>query len=437
MKKIKILAAAQFFGFGPTSSLFMIVDTLQKQYPDHFEITILSNPHVETLRDEIKDCPSTKIIAFDQTQPFFDQLDQLVDKEQFDLILSSYEASVIYYGWYKNIKTVHFDGLYQFWEIDDIRLNAQKYHSELSTIKHSQDISALEEWYFNLIKTVPHSLFFGCHAYATLNLVQKNNGVSKRIAESKIFHSKPTVLVSNIIKSVHDTPVPFSSRKDFLVMIGGSLNPIIPLKDNCKYALWCIKLIAHISRFLSGSQDRFTILLHPEVYNNLPSIPEHEQIEIRKAIPQQQYFKLLRQAKGSFLPPSNLSAPESLYFHTPVFFIPEQNGGQPPLYSSFIKYGFPRGYDYTITGNLHDGNVVYGEHDHEEMYRAIERYITELTSNNTDRVAQNIQGVLENESSYNQLVTDQYNAVESLQGDFTGTNQIVDYIYSVATSEVW
>lgn len=424
MGKINILAASQFFGFGPTSELFTITKTLHDSSPGKYHVTILSNIHVETLRKEIEDCPDTTIIALDDTKPFFEELNRLTDQNTFDIIFSSYEPSVVYFGWYKNIPVVHYDGLYHFWDIRDYEQNGAEYQKKMRAIRQSQNLTELEAWYFSTLQQKPHSILFGSHFYASLNMIRGNEGVEERLSR---FASKkhPTIQVSNIIRSAEKEPVPFHRRSGYVVMIGGSLNPIIPLQENIRYARWCIQLIEYMSELDHFRTDIFTVLLHPKVYDNLLIVSSSDRVRVQKTVQQKEYFHLLRNAKGLFTPPSHTSVPEALYFYTPVFILPEQNGGQPSLYEALITHGYPSTVDFTLTGNLHNGKAVYGEYDMKQMYSDIESFVRKQVVSKNTKIVSAIAETVTREDVYKTIVTYQRKAITAIQGNFTGAEEIV------------
>jgi hypothetical protein len=137
---------------------------------------------------------------------------------------------------------------------------------------------------------------------------------------------------------------------------------------------------------------------------------------------------MIRRAYALFISPGFSSIQEAAYFRTPVFFLPEQNGGQPAQLLMLREAGYDASHNWTVTDTIYAGKPSIGEDDVKTLYQRIEVLWSDQMQPARIASLKRFDAVLEDIGLRNLLVDSQRNTVCNLFGNFDGTKQIIEHI---------
>jgi len=139
---------------------------------------------------------------------------------------------------------------------------------------------------------------------------------------------------------------------------------------------------------------------------------------------------MISRASVLFASPGFSSVQEAANFKTPVFFLPEQNGGQPTGFSSLKAAGYPTDLNLTVTDHVNEGRQILGEWDVDDLYRGVAHVFGPGMYDLRRSLLSNLGNILQDCSLYEQLVSEQRSAVTRIIGGFDGAQVIAKDILS-------
>jgi hypothetical protein len=411
-KKI-IYAAAQYFGFGPTSNLFTILRAL-KENENNIEVRLIENEGSK--------------FFMDKNPGVADMLVDRINLQDADLLFSSFDPFPIVEAWAHEVKTIFYCNLFWFWDVFKTPDKILAHKKELEMLKASDPIKAIEK--FKLIfKNNPHEgiflgYFIADHAFTRkfpnmdhyLNIFEKN----QKIIKSEILI--PEINLKNIL---YDDLI--------FIQLSGSKSPVVTLEENKLYFELIIKFSIALAILLP--EKKFLICANPHVIdlvekqNNLPG-----NLKISPSISQIKNIELMKQSLAMLTSPGMETIYEAAYADCPVFLLPEQSAGQYPIVQMLHSSGFyPDG--FLINDNFKERKKLEGEEDAHEIYKCIKK-MYELDNAQYLKMVMQAKQFIEQVSSqhHRQIhVNNSMKAIESYMGEdpFGSAKKISTFIKQI------
>lgn len=422
----RILANAQFFGFAPSSLLLATLEELTLTYPNQFLIDIVSNEHIRALCASRKNMPYNLVDLNDV--PLLDYLLESNACRTYDAFLSYYDPTLMLYAWFFDKPRILYDGLFHFWDEQSFRHTLMQDIAQVEEYKRTLDVGKLREWHNALWIKNPHEMLFAGHIFADVQFARKAPDLDHRLSEYPQLKKK-IIPVGCIIHAPTHSLLPEVARDMILVSLGGSLNPIVTFEQNIFYAKMVIKFIKEMLPQLSPRPATCCVVVHPLIHQRLQTdLPDYAEIDIVSSVDQDTYFSWLQKSIVAFVPPSYTTLQECAYFETPVFLLPEQNGGQPHCFTLLSKSGYTTEYSMTVSGQL---GTTYGEFEVQELYADIGR-LYDQNKQRTEILTQicNFYTLAAESESRSILNSRQKSVICHMMGDFNGAADIANTIHS-------
>src|SRR3989338_5180323 len=374
MRICNIYASAQLFGFGPTALLLSTLDNYEKKYSSFAEITLLGSKNLSILLNGRSN--GFHILKSRNTEDELSFLYKIKAHKQFDLFVSFFNPAPVLYSWFYNKKSVFHDGLFDFWDIPSFEARLEKDLAYVRDCKEKKNFKALVRWYNSTFKSNPHQVIFMAHYFASKNYIRNNSVVDVILSRFPELKNKPLHKVGCIIDPKLDQAL--NKPKDyFLISLGGSIAPVITFEQNVYYAKQVVHLINNMAQRDYFNAYPWIIVCHPQIRNilrkeNTQLVPN---VTIISSVAMGDFMKMILEAKAVLVPPGYGTVQEACYSNKPIFFIPEQNAGQPLYFKTLHDHKFPYQYSLTLTRDLNSGKLIYKEFDIDRMYGDMYRLI--------------------------------------------------------------
>ena len=420
MKKCNIYASAQLFGFGPTALLLSTLDTYEKRYSSSSEITILGSKNLSILLNgkpngfhilKSKDAEDELFLLY-KTKAY----------KQFDLFVSFFNPAPVLYSWFYNKKCVFHDGLFDFWDIPSFEARLEKDLAYVRECKEKNNFKALVRWYDSTFKSNPHQVIFMAHYFASKNYIRNNSVVDDILSRFPELKNKPLHKVGCII----DPKLDQSQKKQndyYLVSLGGSIAPVITFDQNVYYAKQVVHLINYMAQRDYYNRSSWFIVCHPQIHKTLDKdiITLAPNVKVISSVGMGDFMKMIREARAIIVPPGYGTVQEACYANKPIFFIPEQNAGQPLYFKTLHDHKFPYQYSLTLTRDLNNGKLIYKEFDIDRMYGDMYRLIYSSECKKIrDQKIDSFKKLLQNKKLLQEHVKRQYQSMQRMPGGFDG-----------------
>lgn len=416
-----ILGAAQHFGYGGFAYLFSIARAIREKLETKTHLHLLEEKNIDIF---FKKNPNVfdDIIPFDIKKGGF--------SSQTDHLVSSYEAFSVLSAWLQDIPTSYFTSLFWFWDIEELR---PVYQEQLNKLKKLKQQGLYEEalLYFKKISTNNHHhAIFLAYFLAEQNYLLYDKETLQRLNDFPEIKEKTLVIpgIVSVPKDLKETP--YIKRTKILIQFSGSTTPLIPIEDNVKFIANLLDLFLEIYKSYEHSEDlEWHFICNPQIYQLLQkrldefSLPHNFQIQ--ESVAQADNFKLFANAKAVFLSPSLMSTYEAAFFKTPVFLLPEQNGGQPANYKKLKKNGFNAEDNITLYEVL--GEDLSGDQRIKELYAQHNHLFQGETRKEVLRRVQTFLNKTKN-PSINQTIQEQREGYQKIIGGFNGLEIISNHI---------
>lgn len=427
-KQLEICGAAQPFGFGGITELAAIEGGLRQfERGREAKIHLLREPQFEAVlsgsrhRFALMDCADTD----NYLRAMFNNH----DSRRFDAVVSSYETAAVFYGWFNGIPVYFYDGMLWFWDFEKYAGDVSRRIEALGVLKESGDRNGLVDFYKKLVCEDYHlSVFL---AYHLSDKVYARGGVG---IEDKL-HSIPEVagkvkVVGAVISPGVDF-CEFSEREHVLVSLSGSLAPTVSFEQNLQFARGALSFA--LEAFEQMNLDiPWVFSCHPRIYEVLKNeglfggLPSKFSAE--PSFTYEKNLSMISRASALFVSPGFSSVQEAANFGTPVFFLPEQNGGQPTGFSSLKSAGYPADFNLTVTDHVNGSKPVLGERDVDSLYEGVARMFGVETEDLRAELLAKFKAVLLDRNLCEQLVLGQRTAVSEIIGGFDGALVIAEDI---------
>jgi hypothetical protein len=189
-----------------------------------------------------------------------------------------------------------------------------------------------------------------------------------------------------------------------------------------------LKIVLNFAQDPFYSKINWEILCHPLIFSKLSSKLLPTNIHLNSSVSVQKFQKILSQSNAFFITPTHPSIEQASFYRVPVILLPEQNGLSPAQFINLKKKDFPTELNLTITCNLQNGLISYGEMDWNKMYSDTSDFLNSPKGKKAlKQVAQKLKEILLNKDEFNKLVRKQYEAMKS-SGGFDGAEKIAGEI---------
>jgi hypothetical protein len=388
------------------------------------------NRHLSALQESVQD----RFELFGGSEGVL-PLESLLNKSSLsdvDAVLSSYDSAAVFFGWFINRPVFFYDGLFWFWKFDQYRHCVPEHLDSLHRIRERRDARALVDAYRRLIESDYHLTVLVAHHLCTSAYVRNGVGTATRLADYPEFADKIHIVGAVIDPTTDNAPV--GERTHVLVSLSGSLAPLLSFDQNLAFARGILTFALEAFETLKIGLPWY-FCCHPKLHESLGAegrlrgLPQGFLV-----VPSFDYCKnldMIRRAFALFISPGFSSIQEAAYFRTPVFFIPEQNGGQPAQLLMLREKGYDASCNWTVTDVLCAGRALISEDDVEELYRGIEALWSEQMRPARIASLERFKAVLQDSARRYLLVESQRNAVCDVFGNFDGAKQIVKHILEV------
>lgn len=420
-KPIEILGSAQAFGFGGITELLALESSLRLDpRGKDVIINLVRNPQFDSVINDIRHRFNI-LTEKNNTDSYVRSLFNRPALERIDMVLSSYDTAGVFYGWFKNIPVFFYDGMMWFWNLDLYEKKIQYFLDHLRSIKQKNDEFAFINTYeemaandYHLTVLLAYYLSNRVYVRDGQNVVQRISRLPNILNKTKIIGAMvdPTYAIYNNLPKEH-----------ILVSLSGSLAPTLSYEDNLFFSRGALA-------FSKEAYDEMSINLpwifccHPQLFQSLREeglfndLPKN--FLVKPSMPYAENLKAISQAYALFISPGFSSVQEAALFGTPVFFLPEQNGGQPTGFSTLTNIQYPTEHNLTVTQHINNGAIQIGEYDVKELYEGISKIWSSEMRSVRQSVIRQFFEVLLNPDSREHLIINQHDAVERLMGGFDG-----------------
>lgn len=373
-KPLRILCTAQPFGYGPMAELIALERTFRQDVRGlEAQLLLPRDRHLDGLLDGTKE--RFELLNVPQgSLPLEAFLDDPSLKEV-DAVLSSFDSAAVFYGWYIKRPVFLYDGLFWFWKFDQYRHSLPEYLDTLHRIRERRDAQALANAYSRLLGIDYHLTMLLAHYLSTWAFIRNGFGVATRLAAYPEFSNKTHTVGAVIDPTINGTTA--GKKNHVLVSLSGSIAPLLTFEQNLTFAQGALEFALEAFATLNIGLPWY-FCCHPKLHEalavegRLRGLPRGF-----SAVPSFNYQKnldMIRHAFVLFVSPGFSSVQEAAYFRTPVFFLPEQNGGQPAQFLMLREAGYDNSNNWTVTDIIHTGKAVIGEGDVEALYWGLSHY---------------------------------------------------------------
>lgn len=430
---LRFLCVAQHFGFGPMAELVALERALRADPRGaRLALALLQNRHLGPLVDGV--CGRFELLPPTNGASALETLVGSTAGERNDAVLSSYDSAAVFYGWFIGRPVFFYDGLFWFWKFAPYHGLVAGLLSELHGIRERCDRRGLLELYGRALAVDYHLTVLLAHHLATWSYVRSGRGVTARLAAYPEFASHTQVVGAVIDPTVRAAPA--EAGRHVLVSLSGSLAPLLGLEQNIAFARGALAFALEAYEILDVRLPWY-FCCHPQIYNQLAA--EGRLADLPRgftALPSFDYRKnldMIAHAHALFISPGFSSIQEAAYFRVPVFFLPEQNGGQPAQFCMLREAGYEASSNWTVTDVLHHGRPAIGEADVDELYRGIDVIWSDRMRGARCAVLRRFREALRDESKRSQLIKSQQGAAAEVFGDFDGAAVVARHILDIVT----
>lgn len=376
----KVFVSAQEYGFGPTALMLSTLDALDRKYHIGKRISLYGTDNLKILLNG-----NNQFQVYDRKQGRgeFEMLNEKQAYKEFPMFVSFFDPAPVLYSWFYDRLSLYHDGLFDFWDISSFEEELAGDLGRIREFKAKQDIDGLIRWYNTNIVTKPHKVIFAAHYFASDSYVRNASTLDSTLNRFPELKNKPIKKVACIIDPYLDAAVPAPKEERILVSLGGSLAPVISLKQNVHYAMQMLRLVQMMASHPLFKRYHWDFVCNPLIHKQLEGKDEFksEKITIHSSLGMQHFMDMMKQAVAVIIPAGYGTIQEACYCKKPIFLIPEQNSSQPFTMQILKKYKFPYKNSMTLTFELNRGKHPYKdkEEDTAKLYKDIDLLMNKKT----------------------------------------------------------
>lgn len=422
---LKFLGSAQPFGFGGITELMALEGAIRKdERAADATIYTVENPQFASAIKDVR--KRFELLPRQNGKSYLEHLFSMPQLAGVDAVISSYDTAAVFFGWYNEVPVYLYDGMMWFWEPN---LEEGKIESDLDALqntKSEKDINKFIKIYEDLVKADYHSTVFLAYHLSNRVYARNGQGVKERIAKLSSLAGKTKVVGAMIDPDFLEQDG--VEREHVLVSLSGSLAPTVKFEDNVAFAKGALNFTREAIKILNIPLP-WIFCCHPKIQDALKKEGAFEELpsglEIRASMPYQENLKAIQRAHALFASPGFSSVQEAAVFRTPLFFLPEQNGGQPKGFSSLKNAGYPFEHNLTVTDHVDGGAVTKGEYDTKILYKDVSHLWSPQMGILREEILGRFAETLANGISKRKLVEGQHASVRKLMGGFNGAKSVI------------
>ena len=315
-----LVAFAQLFGYGPTSNLFSLLRLAKHELSSNDRLFIKDNEHVR--------------IFFKNNPNLATKLINHISYDKTDLILSCFEPLPIIKAWYHNIPSIYFCNLFWFWDVEkelDFIYSTKVFFEQQKRLGNLEKIiSSFEKIY----QANPHVGIYLGYLFAKHSFIRRFPGVEQKTLALK-EHS--TLHFTNILIPKIKTPTQAKKKMQILFQLSGSITSATLKKEHLIYITLVKKLVLKLAHIFP--KINFIICCNPSLFSSI-NINTCHNINIEQTFSQEENLKKIGESLCVFSSPGLETIFETISLRTPLFLLPEQNGGQHHNFYRLQSSGF-------------------------------------------------------------------------------------------------
>jgi len=421
----ELFLSSQSFGFGPSAELVNIAKGLRKtsQFEDS-QLTFYNTPELQAIFKLTQ--AGVKLTTEDTGNDVMEYLSVHKGKNQIDGIISSYDSAAIFYGWFHDIPTFFYDGMLSFWDVGKFKDEIDPTLYAFQKTKDEQDEAGMINLYRQISRDNHHKSIFLAYFLASRNFARGGDHPERQLEPFPTLQEK-----SKIVGGIVNPEIPADpslNRDHVLVSMSASLVPTVTFEQSIEFARNTLSFATDTAQ--STPNIPWIVAMNPKIYSDLLSsgqlshLPSH--VQVRESFSSEENLRSIRSANVMLISPGFSSIHEAAYYRTPVFFLPEQNGGQPVGYTKLKKEGYTSVPNLTFAENIGGKTTVdFEEFGMADLYQMTNRIFTapefEEVRANAKRA---IHSVLNDSTSANEMGTRQHHSTAQIIGGFDGVGQI-------------
>lgn len=433
----RVLCSAQHFGYGPTAELIALQRAMSRdERAAGVRLLLPDNAHLGALlkavRADFEILPGRLLPAGENPPPPLASLLADPSVAEIDAVLSSFDSAAVFFGWFARRPVFFYDGLFWFWRFDPYRSAVSEHIARLTRLRDRRDAAGFAAAYHRLLDTDYHLTVLVAYHLATWAYARNGFGVTERLAAYPELATR-----TQVVGAVIDPTVAVSEpeeRKHVLVSLSGSLAPLLTFAQNLAFARGALTF-AQDAQATLGLLMPWYFSCHPELYaaleeeGRLADLPDG--FHVTRSFDYRRNLEMIRHANALFISPGFSSIQEAAAFRTPVFFLPEQNGGQPAQLLMLRQAGYDSSASWTVTDVVCDGRATIGEDDVEALYRGVATAWSEALRPSRLAAVAKFRAVVTDPRHRSALVECQREAVRRVFGDFNGAEAIARHVLDV------
>jgi hypothetical protein len=399
---------------------------------EHVNLVLIAEHHLKSLSEGLQN--RFTMIASRPGASALGALFACGELGNFDALLSSFDSASVFFGWFYRIPVFMYDGLFWFWDFDRHKYHVNGYLAELQAIRDRRDAIALQEMYQRLVETDYHLTMLLAYHLCNHAFARDGVGTSSRLTAHPEFNKKVSVVGAVIDTTLREMDA--NQRSHILVSLSGSLAPLLTFSQNLVYARGALEFAKDAHQTINELMH-WHFCCHPLLYEALQNegylrnLPDSFSVEA--SFDYRKNLEMIRCARALFISPGLSSIQEAAFFRTPVFLLPEQNGGQPAQVKMLRESGYDTSHNWTVTEVLREGRLDIREHDVAELYQAIDLLWSKRLRPDRVNAIRKFSAVLRDETQRMELVERQRSGVLSLLGNFHGASQVADVLLANLT----
>lgn len=405
MTKLRIIASAGAWGYGPCATLRLLGDDLR-------EFAALDFVGESVALDF-----ATK--HSEQFNHIYTDYDQLPDS--YDLVISIMEPDVLIWGYQRGIPSVSVDNLYWMWEWNDAVFDSVM---NIMTGGSTKGISEIREPLKQIGNYADYSVMYTLSDIVFFQRFGRQIPAALESFKEKIRFVEPLVDLSFQAKGQ-------TGKDTILVSFSGMINPYVTDFDLYTYILT-------VSRILRPCLDQYN-----KTYRFVYTVPDELLNVARKvfqtnevySLSHPEFLQMLNRTLLVLAPAGMATMFECLAYGVPLLTLPEQHDGNYTNYVTLFNGG---------SHVEHDGSsALYPElmlstrmtearsFDIGEYYSVYQNELTKSSSDLFEEMSAVVSRTISDVSEAGlseQLAARQKHGVRSIVGEFQGTQQIISEI---------
>ncbi|PEM24434.1 hypothetical protein [Bacillus wiedmannii] len=413
-----ILIVPQEFGYGPAAEIINVMELVQKNQNQALEYKYWLNHATLNL------CES-QVFNNIEGESIFDFSKRDKTLAEIKMIVSSYDAESVFWGWWHNKKVIYYNGISSFLEMNFQKKDKIKYYIDyFNELKEQKKIDLFTKELRNLFENELHTVLVLAMHFADFCFVRNNPNLV--INEN---YPENVKVISALVPYVTKQPKDFYKNNEYIyISLSGSLAPVIPFEKNIAFVQNALKFFEELSSRKEFTNIDFIFTCNSKIYSLIKNNNYSNKIKVYPSKDPMENAWLMQNAQLVFASPGYTTVHECAHLNTPVIFLPEQNGSQPIGYHVLQKSGYPS-LPSLITSLNSDLANEFREDCINELYdRAIKLFKGIAYQQQVKSCIDFSLNLLADEKMNQHVSNSQRKAVEKSFHGFSGTSELAEII---------